>query len=172
MIYTKNMVRTICSQTFLYSILIYNRQLVLGPVVRTSTTQVDICDVNVAREIHKTNTRFMKSEFYENLIAKGFQNMFNTTDPKFHSNRRRLLATPISDSSLHKMEPLISDRVHLAVDKMAQEMKTQGVMDVFKWCLFMATDVIGELSFGESFRMLESGKVASPKSNHLQTTPS
>jgi hypothetical protein len=25
--------------------------------------------------------------------------------------------------------------------------------------LFMATDIIGELSFGESFRMLEAGKV-------------
>jgi hypothetical protein len=33
------------------------------------------------------------------------------------------------------------------------------VADVFKWWLFMATDIIGELSFGESFRMLEAGKV-------------
>lgn len=31
-------------------------------------------------------------------------------------------------------------------------------MDVFKWSLFYATDIIGELSFGESLRMLESGE--------------
>lgn len=38
-------------------------------------------------------------------------------------------------------------------------MKIRGAVDVYKWWMFMATDVIGELSFGESFRMLEYGKV-------------
>ncbi|KAJ5641094.1 hypothetical protein N7528_000719 [Penicillium herquei] len=137
---------------------VHNLHEKYGPVVRTSTTQVDICDVDAAREIHRTNTRFMKSQFYEFLIAKGFQSMFNTSDPKFHAARRRLLATPISDSSLSKLEPLISSRVHLAVDKISEEMESRGAADVFKWWLFMATDIIGELSFGESFRMLESGE--------------
>lgn len=100
----------------------------------------------------------MKSNFYNVLVAKNFQNIFSTTDPKFHSNRRRLLATPISDSSLSKHEPLISKRINLAIEKIAQEMDNRGVADVFKWWLFMATDVIGELTFGESFQMLESGE--------------
>lgn len=77
----------------------------------------------------------------------------------------------------------------LAVERMAEEEKTQGYFDAFKWLVaypqlirdqnrvvlsrvskyntyslyarfvFMATDVIGETSFGESFRMLETGKV-------------
>lgn len=38
-------------------------------------------------------------------------------------------------------------------------MGRRGAADVFKWWLFMATDVIGELSFGESFRVLEAGEV-------------
>lgn len=42
---------------------------------------------------------------------------------------------------------------------MAEEIQDRGATDVFKWWLFMATDIIGELSFGESFRMLEAGKV-------------
>ncbi|KAJ5925136.1 hypothetical protein N7454_007775 [Penicillium verhagenii] len=136
---------------------IHNLHEKYGPIVRTNTAQVDICDVDVAREIYKTNSRYMKSEFYNNLVGKNFQNMFSTTDPKFHSSRRRLLATPISDSALTKHEPLVSSRVQMAVDKMSQEMQTQGYADVFKWWLFMATDIIGELSFGESFQMLESG---------------
>ena len=45
---------------------------------------------------------------------------------------------------------------------MDEEMKGRGVADVFKWFLFYSTDVIGELSFGESFRMLEIGKVSQP----------
>lgn len=32
--------------------------------------------------------------------------------------------------------------------------------DVFHWFLCMATDIIGELSFGESFRMLETRQVS------------
>jgi len=45
---------------------------------------------------------------------------------------------------------------------MSGELKSRGVMDVFKWWFYMATDVIGELSFGESFRMLDSGEVSLP----------
>ena len=87
--------------------------------------------------------------------------MFTTGDPHFHSARRRLLASPISDSSLTRMEPIILSRVQMAIDRIAEEMGKRGVADVFKWWLFMATDVIGELSFGESFRMLEAGEVIS-----------
>ena len=48
----------------------------------------------------------------------------------------------------------------LAVKGISKEMAKRGAADVFKWWMFMATDVIGELSFGESFKMLESGKVS------------
>lgn len=37
-------------------------------------------------------------------------------------------------------------------------MERRGAADVIKWFLFMATDVIGELSFGDSFRTLEIGE--------------
>ncbi|KAL2678701.1 hypothetical protein Neosp_009452 [[Neocosmospora] mangrovei] len=41
---------------------------------------------------------------------------------------------------------------------MAEEMAARQVTDVAKMWLFMATDIISELSFGESFGMLEAGK--------------
>jgi hypothetical protein len=48
------------------------------------------------------------------------------------------------------------------------EMRVSGREDVFKWWLFMATDIIGELSFGESFRMLEAGKVINKQDGALE----
>ena len=48
----------------------------------------------------------------------------------------------------------------MAICRMVEEIQTRGATDIFKWWLFMATDIIGELSFGESFRMLEAGKVS------------
>lgn len=130
-----------------------------GPIVRFSPGEVDICDVNAKTEIYKTNSRFLKSSFYRRVVANSVQNVFSTTDPQFHAARRRLLASPISDSSLTRLEPLVNSRVCLAISRIAEEMERRGAADVFKWWLFMATDIIGELSFGDSFRMLESGKV-------------
>lgn len=51
----------------------------------------------------------------------------------------------------------------MAVDGITRELKTRGASDVFKWWLFFATDVIGELTFGESFQMLEAGEVGQLK---------
>jgi cytochrome P450 len=130
-----------------------------GPVVRTGPSRVDICDIGAVKEIHKTNSRFLKSDWYLKLVPNGSETMFSTTDQQLHSSRRRLLASPISDSSLTRMEPLILSRVHMAINRITEEMGRRGTADVFKWWLFMATDVIGELSFGESFRVLEAGEV-------------
>lgn len=130
-----------------------------GPVVRVSPEEVDICDVDAVKVIHRARGGYLKlARFYRTLSA--VETVFSTTDPAFHSAHRRLLANPISDSSLTRFEPLISDRVHLAVNRMSNELESRGVMDVFKWWFYMTTDVIGELSFGESFRMLDSGEVS------------
>jgi hypothetical protein len=43
---------------------------------------------------------------------------------------------------------------------MDEEMTTRGAVDVFKWCIFTTSDVIGDLAFGESFHSLENGNVS------------
>lgn len=141
-----------------------NIELAIGPVVRTSPDKLDICDISAVKEIHKTNSRFSKTEFYRNLVAGNAHNLFSTSDRGFHAAHRRLLASPISDSSLTHLEPLIVDKIHLATSKITQELEARGVVDIFKWWLFMTTDIIGDLTFGDSFRMLETGKVSKEKS--------
>lgn len=96
---------------------------------------------------------------YSRIITPGMENVFSTTDPTFHSRHRRLLSAPLSESSLREFEPVVAERVDLALQKMKEEMESSGAADVLKWWLFMATDIIGELSFGDSFRMLELGRV-------------
>jgi hypothetical protein len=86
-------------------------------------------------------------------------NLFTAIDPGYHGTIRRLLAASIADSSLKTFEPIFTDRICLATDRIAEELEAHGVSDVFKWWSFLATDIIGELSFGESFRTLEQGKV-------------
>lgn len=130
-----------------------------GPIVRIKTTEVDICDSKAVKDIHSTQAKFYKSGFYSALLSRAPQTMFSTRDPKFHGQRRRLLATAMSDSALTKLEDQIAQLVSLAVQRIGEEMETRKAADVMKWWLFMTTDVIGELTFGESFRMLERGQV-------------
>lgn len=61
---------------------------------------------------------------------------------------------------MRAVEPKVRARAALAVQRIGEEMKSRGAGDIFKWWLFYTTDVIGELSFGESFRMLDIGKVS------------
>lgn len=57
------------------------------------------------------------------------------------------------------MEPTVDDYVKTAIASMKREMDERGTADVAKFWLFMATDIIVELSFGESFGILKHGKV-------------
>ncbi|GIJ92439.1 hypothetical protein Asppvi_011421 [Aspergillus pseudoviridinutans] len=140
-----------------------------GPVVRVGPNEVDISDHTAAKEIHRVGSHFMKSEFYRHLTRYDVQNLFNSSDPKFHGERRRLLSSPLSASSLRRMEPLIETRVRLAIRRIQEEMEARGTVDVYKWWIFMATDIIGQLCFGDSFHMLEHGKQKNQYSMDLES---
>lgn len=117
-------------------------------------------DVTAAKQIHTVKERYLKASFYKDISAPGVQNVFNTPDIWFHRRHRKLLQAPFSDAALQVFQPAIEMRIRMTIQRMAEETKTRGTADVFKWWLFMATDIIGELSFGESFRTLEQGKVS------------
>ena len=76
----------------------------------------------------------------------------------------------MSEASLKSVEAVVQERAELAVQKIGEETEKEGKADVMKWWMFFSTDVIGELTFGDSFRMLEQGKVdihLIPPSLHL-----
>lgn len=80
-------------------------------------------------------------------------------DRGIHSQRRRLLAHSLSNSSLVVYETLIRKKIDLAMASIGHEAKIKGAADIYKWFSLMETDIIGDLTFGSSFRMLETGKV-------------
>lgn len=129
--------------------------LFIGPVVRIGPDNVNIMNVEALKTIYGPRENFRKSPFYRLLAVDGQQGLFNTIDVEFHRRHRRLLAGPIADSSLRTFYPVIEAHVALTLTRMKEEMASRGAADVFKWWIFMATDIIGELTFGDSFRMLE-----------------
>ena len=86
--------------------------------------------------------------------------MFSTRDPEFHSQRRRLLGPYFTDASLATFEPIVTNLTRNTIRGIIEESKRAGCADILKWWTLMAMDVIAELSFGESFDMVKSGKVS------------
>ncbi|TGO70748.1 hypothetical protein BELL_0673g00030 [Botrytis elliptica] len=136
----------------------YTLLIFAGSIVRVSPTEVHVSDIAATKKIHNVKGSFKKSPWYRLFTPPTVLNVFNTSDIEFHRNLRRLLSSPMSESSLKHVEVFIRRNIDLAVKGITEEMSQRGAGDVSKWWMFMATDVIGELSFGESFKMLESGK--------------
>lgn len=121
--------------------------------------EVSVVDIAAVREMYSVKNEYLKSDWYTKLVPPGLVNVFSTTDVHIHRRHRKLLSHAMSESSLKLVEPTVRAKAKLTIDRMQQEMQKRGVADIYKWCLFYTTDVIGELSFGESFRMLEIGQV-------------
>jgi cytochrome P450 len=140
-----------------------------GPVVRIAPDYVVFSDLPSVKRIHTVKHDFVKDQWYSNLTP-GSVSVFTSTDPIHHREQRRLLSAPVADSALKTMLPKIDARVRQTIVRMGEEMDSRGATDVFKWWFFMTTDVIGELSFGESFRMLDQGKVEAPAAHQTASS--
>ncbi|KAF5598248.1 kinesin light chain [Fusarium pseudocircinatum] len=132
-----------------------NLMLQVGP------HEVDISDITAVKEIHRVKDGYKKAPFYQNLVPNT-NNLFNTLDVEFHRHHRRLLSSPLSESSFRSVEPTVDAYVKMAIASMTREMDERGAADVAKFWLFMATDIIVELRFGEPFGILEHGQKNQP----------
>lgn len=130
----------------------------IGPVVRIGPSEVDISDVSAVREIHAARSGFLKHPgFY---IGGNVRSVFSALEPSFHAQRRRLLGPCFADSALGVLEPTVVERARLCISKMGEDVRSQGHTDILHWWTLFAMDVISEMCFGESFHMLEVGKVS------------
>lgn len=140
-----------------------------GDVVRIAPGEVAIADIAGVSQIHKIGSGFLKSNFYTNLTPSQEPGIFAMQNPHDHAARRKLFARAFSNSSMKtNWEVEIRRKTMLAVDQIrkAATESSKGA-DVLKWWTLMATDVITHLSFGESFGMLEQGKVNFPYQDQI-----
>lgn len=112
------------------------------------------------KKVYGHKETFLKHPAYRALAPSRVDSMFNTSDVDLHRRYRRLLASPMSESSLKTAIPDVYSRATAAVYRMGEELQSRGAIDVYKWWFFFTTDTLGELTFGSSFNMIESGKVS------------
>ncbi|EXV00321.1 cytochrome P450 [Metarhizium robertsii] len=138
------------------SLYIHDLHAQYGPIVRIAPDEVNVTDIDAVKTIYSVKDTFLKSGFYRRIVPP--ESIFSTANIDFHRRHRRLLAGPLTETSLKKMIPAIRTISDLVVQRMGEEMKVRGAADVFKWATFMATDTIAQLTFGDSFHMVELGR--------------
>ena len=132
-----------------------------GGVVRIAPNEAAIADISGVTQIHKIGSGFLKSERYEEFVSLPTNGIFPMRDPVMHNSWRKLFSRAFSNTNLKaKWEVEVRPKASLAVQRTEQDaLDYQQGDDVFKWWTLMATDLITHLCFGESFNMLEIGKV-------------
>lgn len=81
------------------------------------------------------------------------------TDGAVHGRMRRTIAHAFSAQALMGQEPLMTKYFNLLVGKLHEKSATNnGVVDIMSYYNFVTFDIIGDLTFGESFGALAQGK--------------
>ncbi|KAJ4308417.1 hypothetical protein N0V84_012114 [Fusarium piperis] len=129
-----------------------------GPVVRISYDQVDVSDLPAFKAIHKIGNGYLKTQWYKDFTRSPVEDVFSTRNPKIHASRRRVLNAPLSPAALRtNWEWLFRDKVQKAVAGIKRG-AVHGPADAYHWFTLMSSDVIGQISTGDDFHLVESGK--------------
>ncbi|KAH7089414.1 cytochrome P450 [Paraphoma chrysanthemicola] len=128
-----------------------------GHVVRMGPNRYSFSDPRDVRIIYELGGKFIKSEFYHPLLAPkpDDQNIFAIRDPAVHKARRRKIANLYSMSTMVSYEGAVDRMNKICMGKLtalASKGRKFSLPNFLQWYAF---DVIGEITFNESFRMME-----------------
>ncbi|TKX18291.1 Cytochrome P450-like protein 12 [Elsinoe australis] len=126
-----------------------------GPIVRVSPNEIDVSSPEIHKQVHRIGSGFLKHSWYQSFRSGDAHDVFSMIDPKEHAERRKLFAPLWTNSALHEhWEDMVIEKAQLAVSKIKRD-ALAGEACVYQWWTFMTTDVISQLSFGESTDMLK-----------------
>ncbi|KAI1501223.1 cytochrome P450 [Biscogniauxia marginata] len=127
-----------------------------GPIVRISANRLDV-DGSIGWAPIFGHQRGGKPEFWKpaGSFFQGDHHSILTARQETHRRLRRHLSHAFSDSALHEQEDLIMGYVNLLVKRLGEQADAGTPTNIVRWLNFTAFDIIGDLSFGDSFHSLE-----------------
>ncbi|KAI0380815.1 cytochrome P450 [Hypomontagnella monticulosa] len=133
-----------------------------GDVVRIAPNELSFATVQAHRDIYstpsKTRKPFLKcGKFYQNGDVT---NIFYERDPAEHGRMRKILAQGLSGTYMKAHEHIIHEYVDMFVRKVGEISATRGGrgVDVTEAVPWLAFDIMGKLTFGESFNAVATGQ--------------
>jgi cytochrome P450 len=131
-----------------------------GPAVRFGPNSVAFNTNTALKDIYGFRSNVRKAEFY-NAFVHPAANTHNTRDKDVHARKRRVLSHAFSDSATKEMQRYILGNIRVFCEQIGLAdggsdakgwSKPRNMSD---WCNYLAMDILGDLSFGKAFHMLE-----------------
>ncbi|EXJ71806.1 uncharacterized protein A1O5_05616 [Cladophialophora psammophila CBS 110553] len=130
-----------------------------GPIVRLAPNRFSIGDPAAIRTIYGPGSKFYKSNYYIPFGAPSMEHkdVFSETSNAKHALERRKTSNMYAMSSLVSYEPFVDKVNGEFMAALAGHAEHRRAFDLFTWMQFYAFDVIGEITLGRSFGLIEAG---------------
>ncbi|KAG6110715.1 hypothetical protein E4U31_005416 [Claviceps sp. LM219 group G6] len=135
-----------------------------GKVVRFGPNSLSFNSSQSLRDIYGFRSNVRKAEFYDAFVHPA-ANTHNTRDKEVHARKRRVLSQAFSESAMKEMQRYILGNVRTFCEQIGLvDGGSDGGGDakgwtrprnMSDWCNYLAMDILGDLSFGKAFHMLE-----------------
>ncbi|KAI9708933.1 MAG: hypothetical protein M1820_003627 [Bogoriella megaspora] len=133
-----------------------------GDTIRIAPNELSFTSPNAWDDIYSNRDganpeAFRKSDLWHGNPEGGAASVFVTPDLKEHARIRRFMDPAFSERAVLQQEPILQRHVDLCMRKIRDRLSTQGktMVNIVDWFNFTLFDIIGDLSFGESFSCLE-----------------
>ncbi|KAI1821180.1 isotrichodermin C-15 hydroxylase [Xylaria intraflava] len=130
-----------------------------GKIVRFGPNSLSFNSNGALKDIYSFKANVRKAVFYD-AFAHPVPNTHNTRDKTVHARKRRVLSQAFSEKAMKEMERYILANVRSFCDQigLGASDNRKGwtpAKNMADWCNYLAMDILGDLSFGKAFHMLE-----------------
>lgn len=129
-----------------------------GYLVRIAPNEVSCSDPESIKIIYGSKNVFQKTDYYDAWAPpnNGYVGHFPARDEKKHAERRRIVNSVYSMSSVLESEKFIDSCTQLFCESMEGFAKEESVIDLSLWINMYTFDVLGELFYGKMFGFMHS----------------
>ncbi|KAH7310529.1 benzoate 4-monooxygenase cytochrome P450 [Stachybotrys elegans] len=136
---------------------------IYGNTIRVGPNLVLFCDPEAYSAIYNMKSNVRRSVFYEGLTMNMQEKTtLNTIDPAEHAERRKKLNTCFTENSVNFVSAFISKHVdrwhHIMLDEHNSVTEWSNSIDFGQKLDHLIFDIMGDLSFGRSFDLKETGE--------------
>ncbi|OKP06708.1 Pisatin demethylase [Penicillium subrubescens] len=128
-----------------------------GPIVRIGPNRYSFTLPQAVKKIYELGGKFEKSQYYSPLLSPdpATQHIFPMLDNERHKDRRRKISALYTMSTMVSYENAVDKLNEVCIRKIHQFAEERRLIDIPHWMQYYAFDVIGEITFNESFKMME-----------------
>lgn len=136
-----------------------------GPVVRIAPNELSYADAAAWKDIYGNrpgHQPFERNRTWFKKMSSGESHSIMGYNEEAHARQKRAFANSFSEKSLREQSPIIEGYLDRLITKLRAPLQgsqwSQSTFDLCQWFTFLMFDISGDLSFGESFECVSTGK--------------